>query len=277
MLAVCHSYYKISIWIHYWVCAGTADCLVSDLSDGRSKSTVATWCSGIEIRLFHKWTVANLEKKTPRPPSRLSNHHDPCTAGLPTEQASWLRQWPCMCSGLTGMGLYEASNQYFRSIFLPAHNRFLTNSVQKRDRRLLWSTEVECYLNTGLCSLPVGTGCSRSRSPWGRRLRRHGTAELCLKAGHCWVGNKPPESSPSGPVILQLWLSGGRQITRHEKLQCGVSTYRTNVSHPKHQYLSLSGENKSESNPIRMVWKREVQSYLSSTQNLNYIGRRHYF
>lgn len=60
--------------------------------------------------------------------------------------------------------------------------------------------------------VPVGMGCSRPRSRSGHRWMRRGAGDPFPGASHRWVGNKPPESSQTGPMILQPRLTGGTEM-----------------------------------------------------------------
>lgn len=78
------------------------------------------------------------------------------------------------------------------------------------------------HLNGSHWYLPVGKVCSRPRSQWGHRWRRHGAADPVRGAGHWRGDNRPPESSRSGPVRLQLRLSGGESVYINDKLELSI-------------------------------------------------------
>ena len=71
----------------------------------------------------------------------------------------------------------------------------------------------------------------------------------CPGAGHCWVGNKPHESSQSGPVILPRWLSGERQTNK--KLNALLNDHRDSL--------------KNNSSPVYDINSLKSQSLLTNT------------
>lgn len=110
--------------------------------------------------------------------------------------------------------------------------------------------------------LPVGMGCSKPRSRWGRRWRRHATGQPCPAAGHQRVGNKPLECSHCRPVTLQLQLSGRRQhnkkwnITELCNDMISISYISVKV-HNTNSYLSGyggSGLNTRKERDILLQW-----------------------
>lgn len=157
----------------------------------------------------------------PQPPARLSAHPDLCGTPPHGESHAWpgctqlaeaviyQRWWSDLINVISALfALSLKSNigsNLHPGLHLSLHARFRFDTVGYF--LSLMQANKESFQTT---ISPVGTGCSRPRSPPGRRWRRRGAGGTCPGAGLCWGGNRPPWSSRSGPVMLQLRLWGGR-------------------------------------------------------------------